>query len=91
MTAWTISSNMPEGLTLAPFGTAALLVDLLRSTAGSCFGRFIGFLLFVGIRRPQAMRARNKYDLTLRPAHQQANLDYRGGPLLRDQPTPMAN
>jgi hypothetical protein len=25
----------------APTGTAALLVALLRSTAGSCFGRFI--------------------------------------------------
>ena len=32
---------MPAGLTLAPAGTATSLLDL-RSTAGSCLGRFIG-------------------------------------------------
>jgi hypothetical protein len=46
-------SNIPDAPTLAPFGAAALLVDLLRSTAGNCFGRFIGLLLFSprGFRR----------------------------------------
>jgi hypothetical protein len=38
-------SNIPDGPTLAPAGAAALLVTLLRSTAGSCFGLFIGLLL----------------------------------------------
>jgi hypothetical protein len=40
------TSQKPEGPTLAPTGTEAHLVEL-RSTAGSCFGRFIGLLLFV--------------------------------------------
>jgi hypothetical protein len=47
-------SNIPDAPTLAPFGTAALLVELLRSTAGNCFGRFIGLLPFrlVGFEGP---------------------------------------
>ena len=36
-------SCQADGLTLAPAGAAALLVTLLRSTAGSCFGRFIAW------------------------------------------------
>ena len=49
-----IISNIPDGPTLAPAGTAALLVELLRSTAGICFGRFIGRLLswFVDFEAP---------------------------------------
>jgi hypothetical protein len=48
---------------LAAFGTAALLVELLRSTAGNCFGRFIGLLPFSarGPRRSVSWTVRDHF------------------------------
>jgi hypothetical protein len=40
---------MLAGFTLAPAGTEAQLVDF-RSTADSCFGRFIGLVLFAELQ-----------------------------------------
>ena len=96
-----MSKYPAEARTLAPAGTMAVLVAL-RSTAGSCFGRFIGLLLFVKNQRSVAgysTEQRGPVITTISPRCRQADLvllrsgprNHKDSPWRRPTPTRMSS